>query len=185
MTRLDHNRAVAQVAARAGVPVASVTNLSIWGNHSATQYPDIFHAKVAGRPALEAVGGVDWVEKEMIPTVQQRGAAIIEARGCLERRFGRQRGHRFDAGLGAGHQPGRLDFDGRSLRRLLRDAGRGLLQFPGFDRRRVRTAWSRTSKSTSFLENGSTAARPNCSTSVTASPASGSCLEQLKAHAHR
>jgi malate dehydrogenase len=82
MTRLDHNRAVGQVAARADAPVASVTNVSIWGNHSATQYPDIFHAKVGTRPALEAVGGLDWVEKEMIPTVQQRGAAIIEARGA-------------------------------------------------------------------------------------------------------
>ena len=82
MTRLDHNRAVAQVAARAGAPVASVTNLTIWGNHSATQYPDVFHAQVGGRPALEAVGGLDWVDKELIPTVQQRGAAIIEARGA-------------------------------------------------------------------------------------------------------
>ncbi len=82
MTRLDHNRAVAQVAARAGAPVASVTNLTIWGNHSATQYPDVLHAQVGGRPALEAVGGLDWVDKELIPTVQQRGAAIIEARGA-------------------------------------------------------------------------------------------------------
>ena len=82
MTRLDHNRSVAQVAARAGVPVTSVTRVSIWGNHSATQYPDIFHAEVVGRPALEAVGGLEWVEKDMIPTVQQRGAAIIEARGA-------------------------------------------------------------------------------------------------------
>jgi len=82
MMRLDHNRAVAQVAARAGVPVGAVTNISIWGNHSATQYPDIFHAKVEGRPALEEVGGLDWVEKELVPTVQQRGAAIIEARGA-------------------------------------------------------------------------------------------------------
>jgi malate dehydrogenase len=82
MMRLDHNRAVAQVAARAGAPVGAVTNMSIWGNHSATQYPDIFHAKVGGRPALDEVGGLDWVEKELVPTVQQRGAAIIEARGA-------------------------------------------------------------------------------------------------------
>jgi malate dehydrogenase len=82
MTRLDHNRAVGQLAARTGRPVVSVTNVSIWGNHSATQYPDIFHAKVGGRPALEAVGGLDWVEKELIPTVQQRGAAVLEARGA-------------------------------------------------------------------------------------------------------
>jgi malate dehydrogenase len=82
MTRLDHNRAKGQLAAKLGEPVASVTRMTIWGNHSATQYPDIFHAKVGTRPALEAVGGLDWVEKEMIPTVQQRGAAIIEARGA-------------------------------------------------------------------------------------------------------
>lgn len=82
MTRLDHHRAVAQVAARAGAPVAAVTNVAIWGNHSATQYPDIMHAKVAGQPALEAVGGLAWVEKELIPAVQQRGAAVIEARGA-------------------------------------------------------------------------------------------------------
>ena len=82
MTRLDHNRAVGQVAARAGAPVAAVSNFVIWGNHSATQYPDIFHAKVNGKPALELVGGVGWVEEELIPTVQQRGAAIIEARGA-------------------------------------------------------------------------------------------------------
>jgi len=82
MTRLDHNRAVGQIAARAGTAVSSVTNVTIWGNHSATQYPDVFHARVRGRPALDAVGGLDWVEKELIPTVQQRGAAIIEARGA-------------------------------------------------------------------------------------------------------
>ena len=82
MTRLDQNRAVAQVAARAGKPVGAVTQLAIWGNHSATQYPDVFHAKVAGEDALPLVGGLEWVEKELIPTVQQRGAAIIETRGA-------------------------------------------------------------------------------------------------------
>jgi len=82
MTRLDHNRAIGQLAARSGAPIASVTNMTIWGNHSASQYPDVFHARIGGRPALEEVGGLDWVEKEMIPTVQQRGAAIIEARGA-------------------------------------------------------------------------------------------------------
>ncbi len=82
MTRLDHNRALAQVAARAGATVASITNLTIWGNHSSTQYPDVFHAKVDGRPALDRLGGLDWVEKQFLPTVQQRGAAVIEARGA-------------------------------------------------------------------------------------------------------
>jgi malate dehydrogenase len=82
MTRLDHNRALGQLADRSGAPVSQVTNLTIWGNHSATQYPDIFRAKIAGNPAPEAIGDLEWVEKEFIPTVQQRGAAIIEARGA-------------------------------------------------------------------------------------------------------
>jgi malate dehydrogenase len=82
MTRLDHNRAIAQLAAKAGVPVTEVTKMTIWGNHSATQYPDVFHAEVAGKPAFEALGSdQSWLETEYIPTVQQRGAAIIKARG--------------------------------------------------------------------------------------------------------
>ena len=82
MTRLDHNRAVAQLAAKAGAAVSDVTRMTIWGNHSATQYPDVFHAEVAGKPAWEAVGqDRDWLENDFIPTVQKRGAAIIEARG--------------------------------------------------------------------------------------------------------
>ncbi len=81
MTRLDHNRAKAQLAAKTGRPVTEVTRMTIWGNHSATQYPDIFHAEVGGKPAAEVVGDQAWLENEFIPTVQQRGAAIIEARG--------------------------------------------------------------------------------------------------------
>jgi malate dehydrogenase len=81
MTRLDHNRASAQVAAKTGAPVADVSRMTIWGNHSATQYPDVFHARVGGRNAAEVIGDQAWIENEFIPTVQQRGAAIIEARG--------------------------------------------------------------------------------------------------------
>jgi malate dehydrogenase len=82
MTRLDHNRAKAQLAAKAGVHVSAIERMTIWGNHSATQYPDLFHASVAGRNGFEAVGSDQaWLEKDFIPTVQQRGAAIIEARG--------------------------------------------------------------------------------------------------------
>jgi malate dehydrogenase len=81
MMRLDHNRARGQLAAKAGVGVAEVTNMTIWGNHSASQYPDIFHAKIAGRDAAQAVSDQAWLEGEFIPTVQKRGAAIIEARG--------------------------------------------------------------------------------------------------------
>jgi malate dehydrogenase len=82
MTRLDHNRAKAQVAARVGLPVADITRMTIWGNHSATQYPDVFHAEAGGKNAFEVIGDLDWVEKDFIPTVQQRGAAIIDARGA-------------------------------------------------------------------------------------------------------
>ncbi len=81
MTRLDENRAKAQLAKRAGVPVRDVTNVAIWGNHSATQFPDYAHAKIAGKPAPEVIGDPDWLEKEFIETVQKRGAAVIEARG--------------------------------------------------------------------------------------------------------
>jgi malate dehydrogenase len=81
MTRLDQNRAVAQVAQRCDTLVANVKNVTIWGNHSATQYPDLFHAEVEGKNAAELVGP-DWIESEFIPTVQQRGAAVIEARGA-------------------------------------------------------------------------------------------------------
>jgi malate dehydrogenase len=81
MTRLDHNRAIAQVAKKCEVPVTAVTHMTIWGNHSATQYPDLFHARVDGKVAADLVGR-EWIEKTFIPTVQQRGAAVIEARGA-------------------------------------------------------------------------------------------------------
>lgn len=80
MTRLDHNRAMTQLAQKTGKHVTDVTGLAIWGNHSATQYPDITAATVAGTPAMDLVDQ-NWVEKDFIPTVQQRGAAIIKARG--------------------------------------------------------------------------------------------------------
>jgi len=81
MMRLDHNRALTQVAQRTGVAVSDVTNMTIWGNHSATQYPDVVHAKVSGASAWDAIGDEAWVADTFIPTVQTRGAAIIEARG--------------------------------------------------------------------------------------------------------
>lgn len=81
LTRLDHNRALAQLAAKTGSTVNDISQLAIWGNHSATQYPDIFHAKVAGKNAADLVDQA-WLENDFIPTVQKRGAAIIEARGA-------------------------------------------------------------------------------------------------------
>ncbi|MGX1806953.1 malate dehydrogenase [Nocardia sp. NPDC055321] len=82
LTRLDHNRAIAQVAARTGAAAADIERIAIWGNHSATQYPDLSYATVGGKPALELIGDRDWVENDFIPTVQQRGTAIIKARGA-------------------------------------------------------------------------------------------------------
>ncbi len=81
MTRLDHNRALAQLAAKTGATVNDITRMTIWGNHSATQYPDIFHAEVNGKNAAAEVNDQAWLEGEFIPTVAQRGAAIIKARG--------------------------------------------------------------------------------------------------------
>ncbi|MEU9623424.1 MULTISPECIES: malate dehydrogenase [unclassified Streptomyces] len=82
MTRLDHNRAISQLAAKTGAAVSEIKKLTIWGNHSATQYPDIFHAEVAGKNAAELVNDEAWLADTFIPTVAKRGAAIIEARGA-------------------------------------------------------------------------------------------------------
>jgi malate dehydrogenase len=81
MTRLDHNRAMAQVAQKSGVPITEVRRMTIWGNHSATQYPDLLHAQVSKKGAARQIDDRAWMENEFIPTVQQRGAKIIEARG--------------------------------------------------------------------------------------------------------
>ncbi len=82
MTRLDENRAKSQLAQRAGVDTTRVTNVAIWGNHSATQYPDFYNAKINGRAAREVIGDDAWLADTFIPNVQQRGAAIIKARGA-------------------------------------------------------------------------------------------------------
>jgi malate dehydrogenase len=82
LTRLDHNRAIAQLAAKTKATVNDIRHMTIWGNHSATQYPDIFHAEVRGQNAATVVNDQEWLENDFIPTVQQRGAAIIEARGA-------------------------------------------------------------------------------------------------------
>jgi len=81
MTRLDENRARAQLAQKAGVSIRSVTNMTIWGNHSSTQYPDFYNARIDGNPANEVIGDEKWLKEDFIATVQQRGAAVIKARG--------------------------------------------------------------------------------------------------------
>jgi malate dehydrogenase len=82
LTRLDHNRAMSQLAKKTGAAVTDIKKVTIWGNHSATQYPDIFHAEVGGKNAAEVVNDQDWIENDFIPTVAKRGAAIIDARGA-------------------------------------------------------------------------------------------------------
>src|SRR6186713_2430036 len=81
MTRLDENRARAQLAHKAGVSIRSVANMTIWGNHSSTQYPDFYNARIDGRPANEVIGDEKWLKEDFIATVQQRGASVIKARG--------------------------------------------------------------------------------------------------------
>jgi malate dehydrogenase len=82
LTRLDHNRAISQLAHKTGADVSDIKKITIWGNHSATQYPDIFHAEIKGKSAAEVVNDQSWIEKDFIPTVAKRGAAIIDARGA-------------------------------------------------------------------------------------------------------
>jgi len=82
MTRLDHNRALGQLALKAGVPVSAVQKMTIWGNHSATQYPDAHHAFINGQPAPQVIGDAAWLKETFVPTIQKRGAAVIEARGA-------------------------------------------------------------------------------------------------------
>jgi malate dehydrogenase len=81
MMRLDHNRSLSQIAQKLGKPVSTVRKMIVWGNHSATQYPDIFQAEVEGKKVWPMINDMNWLEKEFIPTIQQRGAAIIQARG--------------------------------------------------------------------------------------------------------
>jgi malate dehydrogenase len=82
MTRLDHNRAISQLAKKTGAAVDEITNMTVWGNHSTTQYPDLFHARVRGEIAADVVDDQDWLESEFIPTVAKRGAKVIEVRGA-------------------------------------------------------------------------------------------------------
>ena len=116
MVRLDQNRSKAQLARKAGCQARDVSNMTIWGNHSTTMYPDLFNAKIDGRAAVEVVDDREWLENDFIPTVAKRGAAIIEARGS--RRPPRRPARRSTTcatGLGGTRRRG-LGVDGRSLR---------------------------------------------------------------------
>ena len=128
MTRLDHNRALSQLANKTGTPVTEIQKLTIWGNRSATQYPDLSHALVAGKPARRCSTTTRWIADFFIPTVAKRGAAIIEARGASSAAVGRQRRDRPRLQLGQRHARRRLDLGrdrvGRLLRRARRDWSR-------------------------------------------------------------
>jgi malate dehydrogenase len=128
MTRLDHNRAVAQLAQKTGAAVSDITNMAVWGNHSPTMYPDLFNAKVKGQRAWDAVGDESWVADEYIPRVGKRG----DHRGArrLLRRLGRQRRDRPRARLGERHRRRRLGLHGGPVRRLLRRRGGDHLLVP-------------------------------------------------------
>ena len=159
MLRLDHNRAIAQLAAKLEVPVTDITQMGVWGNHSPTMYPDLFHAQVRGEQAAAAVDDQVWIEEDFLPNVGKRGAAIIEARGSSIRRLGRERGDRPRARLGQRHE--RLGLDGRPLRRLLRRARGSDLRLPLHVRRAASGRSSRASTSTSSPAARSTPRSPS------------------------
>ena len=131
MMRLDHNRAVAQLAAKASVAVGEVTNMTVWGNHSPTQYPDIFHARVKGANAADAVNDQAWLEGDFVPSrAETRGRGDRGPRR-LQRGVGCQRRDRPCPRLGTRDAGGRLGLDGDSLRRLLRHRRRTDRRLPG------------------------------------------------------
>ena len=149
--------------------------MTIWGNHSATQYPDLFHAEVDGKNAADAVGDQAWLEDDVHPHGgQQRGAAIIEARGAVVGRLGRQRRHRPHPRLGPRHPRGRLGVDGHPVRRQLRRARGPDLVVPVHLRRTASTRSSRASTSTTSPGPGSTPRWPSWPRSATPSGSSAS-----------
>ena len=131
LTRLDHNRAISQLAAKTGAAVTDIKKMTIWGNHSATQYPDIFHAEIGGKNAAEVVGDQDWIENTFIPTVAKRGAAIIEARGSSSAASAASATVDAARDWLLGSAEGRLGLDGGRLRRLLRRPRGPDLVLPG------------------------------------------------------
>ena len=123
MLRLDHNRALSQLANKAGVAVADIEKLVVWGNHSPTMYPDYRFATVGGASLKDKIGDADWNANTFIPTVGKRGAAIIEARGLSSAALGGQCRDRPHARLGAGHRR-QVGDHGRAVGRQLRHPGR-------------------------------------------------------------
>jgi len=120
MTRLDHNRAIAQLAKKAGCVLTDISDMAVWGNHSPTMYPDLFNAKVKGEIAAEVVKDDDWIANDFLPTVGKRGAAIIDARGASSAASAANAAIDHVRDWGERHPRRRLGLDGGALRRLLR-----------------------------------------------------------------
>ena len=160
MMRLDHNRAVAQLAAKLAVPVSDVTDMGVWGNHSPTMYPDLFHAQVNGQQAAAAVDDQAWIENDFLPNVGKRGAAIIEARGASSRGLRGERRDRPRPRLGLRHRR-RLGVDGGAFRRLLRHPRGSHLRLSLHVCRTVSTRSSRGWTSTTSPAPGSTPRSPS------------------------
>ena len=134
MTRLDENRAKAQLARKAGVPVASVRNLAIWGNHSATQFPDFANATIDGKPVTDVISDHEWLRGDFISTVQKRGAAIIDARGLSSAASAAVRRHRHRGGTAHADRTGRLRLGRRGQLGTVRHARRTAVRPPGHRR---------------------------------------------------
>ena len=172
MMRLDHNRAIAQLANKLGRQVSEVTNMTVWGNHSTTQYPDLVNARVGGASAWEAVDDEAWIARRVHPAGGQTRRRDHRGARRLERRLGRQRRDRPRPRLGARHPRGRLGLDGRARRRLLRVeegivAGLPVQPAPAASGRSSR-GW----RSPSSPAGGSTPAPPSCARSATRSASS-------------
>ena len=135
MTRLDQNRAATALALRAGVPVASVKHVAIWGNHSSTQFPDFENVRIEGRPATEVIGDEQWLRGEFIGHIQQRGAKVMQARGASSAAFGGQRRDRLGTQPPQPHPRRGLRFARRLVARRVPQTRRDRLRVPDHLRR--------------------------------------------------
>ena len=167
LTRLDHNRAISQLAAKTGAKVTDVKKMTIWGNHSATQYPDVFHAEIGGKNAAEVVNDQAWIENDFIPTVAKRGAAIIDARGASSAASAASATVDAARSWLLGHPRRRLGLDGRRLRRFLRRAGGPDLLVPGHHQERRLVDRAGPGHRRLLPRRGSTSRPPNWPTSAT------------------
>ena len=167
MTRLDQNRADTQLAQKSGKPVAAVKNLAIWGNHSATQFPDFFHATIDGKPAPEVIGDDAWLQGDFITTVQKRGATVIEARGASSAASAANAALDTVKSIIRPTGQGRLLQCGRLLRRFVRRRRRSDLRLPAQHRRQRTGRSSRVSSTAASRWRRSTRRSTNCERSGT------------------